>query len=197
MTRPEDVALALGYAAPRHRALLMTLFGFDALLGRHIATVRDVTLGRIRFAWWRQVLEGRSPVVEGERELPGLRALLAICGSQPLIDVIDGWEVVLDEPLPLSMGTLTRFAEGRGGLFGAGATIVGGGEDGRCWALADFAAGCSDEATRQSGCELARQMAPRVRDLAKPLRVITRLALLRATASGDPGRWALLRATLS
>lgn len=160
--RQGERALAISYALASARPALTTLLALDSVLGGVVRTTREPLLGQIRLTWWHDALlalDERPPPPE-----PVLAALAAevlprgVTGAV-LAASVDGWEVLLTEPLDGE--ALRRFGAGRGGgLFRAAAavldvqpeTVAGAGEG---WALADLALHLSDTATASQARALA------------------------------------------
>ncbi|PAX08471.1 squalene/phytoene synthase family protein [Sphingomonas lenta] len=158
-----DRALILTYTPPASRPGLEALLALDDTLGRILRTTREPMVGQMRLTWWFEALERldrEPPPAE-----PVLRALAGevlprgVTGTT-LAGMVEGWEVLLEEPLGET--ALRTFARERGGrLFRAAAAVSGAADEqaavaGEGWALADLASNLSD-----------RQVAARARELAR------------------------------
>ncbi len=187
-------ALSLAYAAPGARGALALLWTLDEQLGSIVARTDTPAVAQMRLTWWHEALKTSRTV----RPVDPL--LVALAGEQridleSLLPLIDGWDELL-EPLPLSVESLLRYADLRGGtLFAAVSRLLGGGdapEAGRLWALVDLAFRVSDRTT----AERALDLAPHAREsLPRPLALLTALArydrrrgLDRPRRPGSPGR---------
>lgn len=189
-----DAEVAVNFAGSRQRPLLATLLAFDAMMRRQVAAVREPLLGRLRLAWWREVLASPAEAAKLQQDVPGLDVLLNAVGAQPLLGVIDGWDALLDVQ-PFAEQTLRDYAAGRAGVFRAGAILLGGSDGGEAWALADFVIHATNATSAGRARALLQHSPVDLPSLAKPLRVLTRLAFLRLEKGVDVNRWALLRAT--
>lgn len=169
MTSPDpERALILTYAAPAGRAALAALLGLDDALARLLRTTREPAIGQIRLAWWRERLEAL-----GEGPAPAEPVLQALAASglagAPLVPVVDGWEVLIEERL--DGDALARFGAGRGALFVDAGKALGAvgdplAEAGQGWALADLARHLGDPAEAAE----ARAMASPLLDAATSVR---------------------------
>ena len=154
-----DEQLALAYAPSKLRDSYAALLAFDAALGQAFKATHEVGLIQIRLAWWRDQLEmpaTREPVVTALHSLMRSHGVIA----EALATIINGWEVLLDDP-PYSDVQLMRYARLRGGgLFAVAARVAGcvvAEQAGEGWALTDFARHCSQRETAERGLVLARQ----------------------------------------
>lgn len=199
--------LALGYVPKSVRSAVAALWQLDETLGRIVATTTEPMIGQMRLTWWHERLcaldvgdHAAEPILTkmAEDVLPH-----DVKGAD-LAVLIEGWEALL-EPLPLSEGTLGLFAEQRGGaLFRMTTRLIGGqGSDaaGEGWALMDFALKCSDPVTAERAAAMAGGRLLRVESMARPLRILARLARAKAMRplvhSGAPlPRFVFLRAVL-
>ena len=138
-TLPPVQRLALAYAPARARPLWLTLLALDARLAGGVAATREVLLGQIKLAWWRDRLgEDSAQWPKGE---PLLAALGAWTGEHGrLVALVDGWEAVLGD------GALAELADGRAAACAALAEVLGQGPYapeaarlGRGWGIADLA----------------------------------------------------------
>ena len=154
-----DEQLALAYAPSKLRDSYTALLAFDAALGQAFKATNEVGLMQIRLAWWRDQLD--LPTT-GEPVITALHTLMHSHGVtvQALATIINGWEVLLDDP-PYSDGQLMRYARLRGGgLFAVAAQIAGcvvAEQAGEGWALTDFARHSSRRETAERGLILAQQ----------------------------------------
>jgi phytoene synthase len=149
---PADRRLALAYARPAMRDVVLGLLLLDLRLARIVSQAREPILGQIRLAWWRDRLG--EPLDKNPAGEP-LLALLSLWGPRRagLVGLVDGWEALLGETT-IESAELEAFAAGRGAAFAELARVLGcgdaadeAGRAGRSWALADLAAnlGKSDE----------------------------------------------------
>ena len=196
--------IALNFVPERDRKAVAALWQYDAMLGQIVATTTEPMIGQLRLSWWHgeiSLLTADSrpaePVTAQLQRLIGSYAL----DAASLAALIEGWEALLD-PLPLSVGRLLDYAEGRGnGLYALTARILGrqaAPGPGAMWALVDFATRCSDRATAQRAWAAAAGPSATMRGLPKMLRIVTSVARQQAML-GSPTvtRWSVLRAILS
>jgi len=180
-----DWAFAATHCARKTRSAFVVLGALDDALGRIVAGTTQSLIGQMRLTWWFEALTSLTPD-SPSRHQPLLDSLRddviaggRVCGGD-LAALVEGWEVLLD-PLPFDDAVLGEHATGRGRMFTLAAAVIGGAEDrdaGACWALADFAARCSDADTAARAWALARSHAAAAQPqrLARPLRILFRLA---------------------
>lgn len=184
------------------RPAVAALWALDWRLGEIVAATTQPMVGQLRLTWWHDALTSlHAETAKGEPVLDALarHALPAISGED-LAGLIDGWEVLLDS-LPLPDDALHIYAEQRGvRLFALTARLLGGATDdaaGRGWALANFAARCSDGDTAQRAYAMARDAfaAARIDRLPRALRILARLSRDDAQAGRvlERTRWRLWR----
>ncbi|MGI8944408.1 MAG: hypothetical protein ACR2FJ_09320 [Qipengyuania sp.] len=92
---PETTRLALTFARRRDRTLFASLFALDARLARIVSATREILLGQMRLAWWRDRM--REPAQQwpvGDVVLDSI-AQAWDGKSQDLVQLIDGWETML------------------------------------------------------------------------------------------------------
>ncbi|MFM7027318.1 MAG: hypothetical protein ACKOXK_01400 [Chakrabartia sp.] len=180
--------LMLGYAQPEQRAGHHLCWALDARLAGVVRAAREPAIASIRLAWWRDALVrddrakgGGDPLIEAWRA-----AGLAHAQAEYVDQMIDGWAALIGED-ELTMASLRRFGEGRGGgLFAllAGQGVPPSGEAlqsaGMVWALWDLAGHVQrpEEATL---CLTTASAALPLSGLSsgrglKPLRLLARLA---------------------
>ncbi|QUL38674.1 hypothetical protein [Erythrobacter sp. JK5] len=187
------------------RARLSAALALDQRLARIVSATTEPMLGQMRLAWWRDMLALRTP------DRPAGDAALSAIGAhwsgdeQALIDVVDGWEVLLVS-VALADADLVRIARGRGAPFVA----LFGGASLRSAARVSAAATrfvCADLAIRLSDAEERRRAirlgldqtddGERLPREARGLRVLEALALRALERGGKPlmeGRGAALTA---
>ncbi|MDB5701514.1 MAG: hypothetical protein JWL66_1713 [Sphingomonadales bacterium] len=191
MSAPEladdERTLALGYAPSALRRGLFAIWQLDETLGRILASTTEPMIGQMRLTWWHERLTaldvGELPAEPLLQDLAHYALHHDVTGAD-LADLIDGWEALL-EPPPLGNEELAVFADKRGGtLFRLSSRLLGKQADengGQGWALVDFARHCSDAETASRAMAIARGRLDRpASKLAKPLRILTRLASARA-----------------
>ena len=160
-----DRFLAAVHSPARLRPALTALFALDITMGGIVAATKEVGLGQIRLAWWREALQhlDRAPP-PGE---PVLQALhdhvlpLGVSGSA-LAGMEEGWVALLLAPSLDDRAALGEHAAMRGGrLFTLAAQILGGGTDaaraGEGWALADLSHRLSDDAGKAAARAMAAE----------------------------------------
>lgn len=200
--RAAERDLAIGYAPVRTRAGVAALFALDDRLGAILRATREPLAGQMRLTWWHEALIAldRAPA-PAEPVLAALAAEVLPRGmsGEALAAMIDGWEVLLDEPVP-DDAALRRFAAARGGGLFAAAAQVSGHEDvrvsaiGEGWALADLARHLSDAGASARAAALAKERLGDVRGRwARPVRPLAAMALLARSdldggVPGSPGR---------
>lgn len=168
-----------GADAPRQRAL----WAFDARLAHLARTTSEAMIGRMRLAWWNDVIDDASGLKgQGEPVVDAMRADGAMA-SPGLVVMIDGWEILVAEP-EIDTAGLRDYAIGRGGgLFRALANEADAPDwlvrSGQAWALWDLAGHVGDDSLAQAAMDLAREILP---DTVgpwsrgwKPLRILTTL----------------------
>ena len=173
--------------AGRRAALHRLIWAYDARLADVVRTTREPMIGRMRLTWWHEALtDEQGAKGRGEPLVTALRgALMPAQGVGGLLQMIDGWEALLDPP-PLADDALLAFAAGRGGgLFRA---LAGEPDDlpevveraGRLWALWDLSGHVGDPGTAKRAVALAQDCLPaadaRWRREWKPLRIAAALA---------------------
>jgi phytoene synthase len=197
------MALAFAPVPPASRAALEALAAFDREMGAILASTREPLVGQMRLTWWREAVialdHARPPAQPVLQALAGAVIPAGVMGAS-LARVIDGWEMLLREPLDGE--AVAQFAEGRGGgLFAAMAGVLGASdpqieEAGQGGALADRA---RDVSNRRIG-ELAAALGAERVDAAlatswsRAGRPLAALALLaRFDLQPAPGRWVRAR----
>lgn len=159
---PDRFLSAMHAPAPR-RPALVALFALDTTLGGIVAATRDVGLGQIRLAWWREALQHLDVAPPpGEPVLQALHRHVLPRGvsGEMLSTMEEGWVALLLAPALDDAQALADHAALRGGrLFDFAATLLGGGVDaaraGEGWALVDLSRRLSDA----KACAAARAMA--------------------------------------
>lgn len=146
--------LALAYAPSQARPAWLAFLALDTRLSALVAGTREVLLGQIKLAWWRDRLaEDAASWPKGE---PVLAALAAWHGQHGTLGgLVDGWEAVLTGSETGEAG-FAALAEGRGaacaalaGLFGLAAWQNDVVRLGRGWAIAELANWEADPADAQ------------------------------------------------
>lgn len=156
---PPEALLALAWSAPKVRDPLSIALQFDRRLARIVARTHEPVLGQMRLTWWREVLG--LPTADrprGDVVLDGLGQHWR--GHETaLVAMVDGWEVLVTAER-LGPEDAMAFGAGRGAFFAAlssdAATYARLAAAGRCWALADAAAGVSDPSERMILVEAGR-----------------------------------------
>lgn len=148
-----EAELALAWSPPKVRGPLTTALQLDRRLARIVARTTEPMLGQMRLAWWRDALG--TPVAErprGDVVLDGLGQQWA--GREAaLIAMVDGWEVLVTAE-HLGPAEIEAFGSQRGAFFSAMSADWEAAAADRVaaaayrWALADAAAGVSDEGER-------------------------------------------------
>lgn len=205
---PPEADLALAWSPPRVRRPLSMALQLDRRLARIVARTREPMLGQMRLAWWREALA--KPPAERPRGDAVLDGLGPTWGGREaaLVAMVDAWEVLITAER-LGPEEARRFGTGRGAFFaalGEGDAAAGDALRGRLalagsrWALADAAAGVSDEAERAALVAAGRAAGQGTgrfpRDL-RGLAVLEALALRSLARGGTPlmaGRGASLAA---
>ncbi len=204
MTTDPERILALTYApAGARRDALTALLALDEALGDVVRTTTQPAIGQIRLAWWDNAL--RALDTAPPPAMPVLEALardvlpLGPTGAT-LADMIEGWDVLIEEP-SLDAAALATFADHRGGrLFAIAAQILSGNREramrlGQGWALADLARYLEDTDATRRAIDAARRMSGE--SLAGVARALGMLALtarldIAAAPHGGPKRAARL-----
>jgi phytoene synthase len=197
------MALAFAPVPPASRAALEALAAFDREMGAILASTREPLVGQMRLTWWREAVialdHARPPAQPVLQALAGAVIPAGVAGAR-LARVIDGWEMLLREPL--DRDAVASFAEARGGgLFAAMAVVLGAADPGleaagEGWALADLAGHVSDPRIGELAAALAadRVEAALAAPWSRAGRPLAALALLaRFELAPAPGRWARAR----
>lgn len=200
-----EAELALAWSPPNVRGPLRIAFQLDRRLARIVARTTEPMLGQMRLAWWRDALG--KPVSERPRGDVVLDALGDHWAGREavLIAMVDGWELLVTAE-HLGRTEIEAFGLQRGAFFNAlhcDCTTMA--EDRITaaafrWALADAAAGVSDESERTLLIDAALARPKNGRQLPKSLRglaVLDALALRSLRRGGLPlmnGRGAALAA---
>jgi phytoene synthase len=148
--------LAVAHAPRLTRGSLTTLFALDERLASLVWRAKEPTIGLMRLVWWRDALAALD-----ERPPPGEPLLHAAAALRPdriagheLAAMVEGWEVLLDDP-DWTAETMELHARLRGAaLFGLVGRVLGREHErieaaGEGWALADLARQASDPATAE------------------------------------------------
>ncbi len=204
MTTDPERTLALTYApAGAQRSALTALLALDEALGDVVRTTTQPAIGQIRLAWWDNAL--RALDTAPPPAMPVLEALardvlpLGPTGAV-LADMIEGWDVLIEEP-SLDDPALVAFAQRRGGrLFAIAAQLLGGDREratclGQGWALADLARYLEDAEAARRATDAARRMSDEsVAGVPRSLGVLTLTARLDLAGAphGGPKRAARL-----
>ena len=110
------------------------MLALDQRLAAILRSGGEPAIAQIKLAWWRERLaESPSRWPEGEPLLALLRDFPG--GTVPLVDIVDGWEMLLTERLDQT--AIAEFANGRA----SGWQALGGDRAGRAarnWAMADL-----------------------------------------------------------
>lgn len=145
--------LARLYASPDRRGAFSALLALDDRLGGIVRAAREPLIGQMRLTWWHQALTALDtappPAEPLLVDLAEQVLSLGVSGAS-LAAQVEGWEMLLDDPLDGE--TLRAAAAARGGaLFAAAAAALGGPAPpdgaGTGWALADFALHLSNVTT--------------------------------------------------
>ena len=149
--------LIVAYAKSGDRDRYALLFALDARFADIVRSTTEILIGQMRLTWWRDILTNTAAERPAGEPLVEQINLLEAKGENlaPLLTLLDGWEVMLDD-FPWDDRQLQIYATARGcgffdfGLAGAKRVTEGQAEQGRAWALWDFARHCSDENMRSS-----------------------------------------------
>lgn len=144
---PPEAELALIWCAPKVRGPLSIALQLDRRLARIVGRTQEPMLGQMRLAWWREALGKPMPErPRGDAVLDGI-GLHWQGREAALARMVDGWEVLVTAQT-LGHAEAEAFAAGRGAFFSALASGMVAearlAAAGRCWALAEAAAGVSD-----------------------------------------------------
>ncbi|ESZ88541.1 MAG: hypothetical protein Q27BB25_03445 [Blastomonas sp. CACIA14H2] len=137
------VTLAGSYGDRQVRDWARALFAFDAQMAGIVLPAREPMLAQIRLQWWHDMLA--KPAAARPSANPVLASLASLEAeglvlAEALGPVIRGWEAALEIE---DSTAVADFAEGRGQLFAAFASLAGGEAGdltriGRAWALWDM-----------------------------------------------------------
>ena len=191
---PPEAELALAWSAPKVRGPLSMALQLDRRLARIVGRTQEPMLGQMRLAWWRDALG--KPVAQrprGDAVLDGIGQLWP--GREAfLVQMVDGWEVLVTAE-SLGPAEAETFGAGRGAFFagladGAVPALLAArlAAAGRCWALADAAAGVSDPAECATLVAAALATGPRAGQIPPALRGLAVLEALAARSLARGGR---------
>lgn len=161
-------------------------------MGDVVRTTREVLLGPVRLAWWRDRLEeldGGSAAPAEPRLQAAIRELLPRgVSGRDLAGLESGWLRLLD-PFPWTPETGEAIWLRGNLLFGLGARLLGQADQhiqnaGGLWALNDVARYCSDPASRAMLSGQARRIAGGMAGVRFPAR-LRPLSMLAALAVRD------------
>ncbi|MEH6789703.1 squalene/phytoene synthase family protein [Parasphingorhabdus sp.] len=188
--------LIAAYARPADRPRYALLFAIDQRLADIVRSTTEILIGQMRLTWWRDILT--KPAAErpaGEPLVAQVNELeQAGLSLEPLVDLVDGWEVMLGD-FPWQQREFDHYAQSRGcgsfafGLSGDRELDEGQAEYARAWALWDFARHCSDKSMRDSAFErcatiVRAQAAPNFDRSGRPLAILCRL-MIRDVRRGE------------
>ncbi|HEX7709754.1 MAG TPA: hypothetical protein VF418_02340 [Sphingomonadaceae bacterium] len=182
----------------------LALLAFDARLGQAVRQASEPIMGQMRLAWWNEQLRLEADRRERSDEL--VAALDALAGMRGALHaLVDGWELLLGETL--DRPAVEAFVAARAGAFvglarllatpDSAATVLAAG---RCWALADLAAGLGEGGERAGVLALGAEephVPIRLSRALRPLAVLAGLGRASLANGGAPllrGRRAALRA---
>ena len=167
--------LALAYAPASARPAWLALLALDARLSGVVAATREVLLGQIKLAWWRDRLS--EPAEKWPKGEPLLAALASWQGTHgELTQLVDGWEALLGET-PLGQGALAQLGHGRAAacagiarLLGAETHTAEAARMGRGWGIAELANFPADPADADALFDLAEAQDWQAARLPRPMR---------------------------
>lgn len=149
--------LIVAYARSSDRDRYALLFALDARFAEVVRSTSEILIGQMRLTWWRDILT--KPAAERPMGEPLVEQINLLEGKgeslTPLLTLLDGWEAMLDD-FPWDDRQFQNYATARGcgffgfGLAGTEALTESQAEQGRAWALWDFARHCSDAKMRLS-----------------------------------------------
>jgi phytoene synthase len=174
------------------------LFGIDAAMGDVVRSTTEPMLGPIRLAWWRERLEelGAGKPAPAEPRLQAVERELLSRGisGRDLAGLENGWLRLFD-PFPWTVETSEAIWFRGNLLFGLGAKVLGGSDEGvqaagGLWALIDAARHCSDFSSREMLIQQARRFARGLAGASFPptLRALSAMAAIavRDVKRGEP-----------
>jgi len=179
--------LMVAYTRSEDRNRYALLFALDARFAEIVRSTTEILIGQMRLSWWRDILTkpaaerpAGEPLIEQVNRLEQSGETLA-----PLLALLDGWEVMLDD-FPWEDRQFDNYAAARGGGFFAFG-LAGGSSlnqsqaaQAKAWAFWDFARHCSDAGMRQAGfdrCSDIMTMHPQFRfdRSGRPLSILCKL----------------------
>jgi phytoene synthase len=191
---PPEAALALAWSGPKVRGALSIALQLDRRFAQIAARTQEPVIGQMRLAWWREAL-GQPPALR-----PRGDALLDTVGlhwnqrESALISLVNAWEVMIVAER-LDAAQIAAFGEQRGAFFALldpdlrVALHDRAASAGWRWALADAAAGVSQNAERAAlvVAGLSREASPaRLPRHLRGLAVLDALALRALRRGGRP-----------
>ncbi len=200
--RAAERTLVLSYAPVDARGAVEALFALDDTLAAILRTTTEPMIGQMRLTWWHEALSALGNAAPPAHPLLRALAGTGVPGAE-LAGMIDGWDVLLEEPL--DGDAMLRHAQARGGgLFRLVADVSGFADArvaqwGEGWALADLSRHLSDaqlaeRAREEAGARLGDRFAPSVAARGRVLGALVTAARLdlAGRAAGSPGRVARL-----
>ncbi|MEJ6593559.1 hypothetical protein [Parasphingorhabdus sp.] len=181
--------LIVAYAGSEDRDRYALLFSLDARFAEIVRSTTEILIGQIRLTWWRDILTkpaaerpAGEPLVEQINRLEDRGENLA-----PLLNLLDGWEVMLDD-FPWQDRNFDNYATARGcglfefGLAGGKPLSEGQTELSMAWALWDFARHCSDANMRRSAFDrcteiMSSKLQPNFNGSGRPLSILCKLMI--------------------
>ncbi len=188
--------LIAAYARSADRDRYALLFALDARFAEILRSTTEILIGQMRLTWWRDILT--KPAAErpaGETLVEQINRFEQQGENlAPLLNLLDGWEVMLDD-FPWDDRQFESYSAARGGGFFAfgmaeGARLSEGqAEQGRAWALWDFARHCSDAEMRRSAFDrcaetVASSPPARFDRSGRPLSILCKL-MVRDVSKGE------------
>lgn len=185
--------LVIAYAKRQNRSRYALAFALDSRFADVIRSTSETLIGQMRLTWWRDIL------TKAAVERPSGEPLVALINEAeqegadlaPLLDLLEGWELLLDD-FPWDDRQFDQYAAKRGeGAFGfALGSNVELTDDQKIaaqgWALWDFARHCSDPAMREQAFKKCQKLysaasSTRFDSSGRPLSIFCKLAQSDAT----------------
>jgi len=106
--------LLIAYAAGDQKPLHRLIFGLDNRMADIMRSTSEMILGQMRLTWWRDILnEDIEKAPQGEPLIAQLRTLDHAIDYDVIIQIIDGWELLLQD-MPWGDDHVLSYAKSRG-----------------------------------------------------------------------------------
>lgn len=112
--------LALSYLSAEFRPLLTLFLAFDSRMSQIYDKMNDVMIAQIRLAWWRDTI-GKDSKPKGEPLISLIEnaqtQYIDINLSHALIEMVNGWEILMTADDQIDDQSMLKFAQNTGGAI--------------------------------------------------------------------------------